>query len=228
MSPQVENDYNPAITNPSGPNVSDDTGMLEPLPGSLREELRRQVAARLREWRVRRGFTQAALARDSGIDQSSVSNYESGRREAPLPALLRLMAALNVSLGDLVDLPQASGSDEVIVARASVLGEAVARLVSSGDDYDHARAGLEAGWKIHSLARAAVADAAREGADVASAAVAAADRALALSAEQPIDGAAILSMTTRGAVAEASLISETAAQRVREALEAHRLEQPPD
>ena len=58
----------------------------------------------------------------TGITQASLSNYENGKRDMPLSTLLGVAAALNVSLGDLLDLP------EVIVVRDSLLGRAVEQL----------------------------------------------------------------------------------------------------
>lgn len=80
------------------------------------------VGQRVREWRLRREMSQADVARLTGITQASLSNYENGKRDMPLSTLLGVSAALNVSLGDLLDLP------EVIVVRDSTLGRAVEQL----------------------------------------------------------------------------------------------------
>ena len=80
------------------------------------------VGQRVREWRLRRELSQADVARVTGITQASLSNYENGKRDMPLSTLLGVSAALNVSLGDLLDLP------EVIVVRDSMLGRAVEQL----------------------------------------------------------------------------------------------------
>lgn len=80
------------------------------------------VGNRVREWRLRREMSQADVARLTGITQASLSNYENGKRDMPLSTLLGVSAALNVSLGDLLDLP------EVIVVRDSMLGRAVEQL----------------------------------------------------------------------------------------------------
>lgn len=83
-----------------------------------------EVGQRVREWRLRREMSQADVARLTGITQASLSNYENGKRDMPLSTLLGVSAALNVSLGDLLDLP------EVIVVRDSLLGRAVEQLQS--------------------------------------------------------------------------------------------------
>lgn len=83
---------------------------------------RSSVGQRIREWRLRRELSQAEVARLAGITQASLSNYEHGKRDLPLSTLLGVARALNVSVGDLLDLP------DVIVVRDSVLGRAVEQL----------------------------------------------------------------------------------------------------
>lgn len=87
-----------------------------------RPALRSDVGARIREWRLRREMSQAEVARQAGITQASLSNYENGKRDLPLSTLVGVAAALNVSIGDLLDLP------EMIVVRDSILGRAVEQL----------------------------------------------------------------------------------------------------
>lgn len=89
-----------------------------------RGELRLRVGARIREWRKRRGQSQARLAGQSGITQAALSNYERGRRDLPLSTFLRLAGALDVALGDLVEI------EDAIVVRESRLGRAVEALVA--------------------------------------------------------------------------------------------------
>ena len=97
---------------------------VEPVSIVRESETRADVGARIREWRLRRELSQAEAARMAGITQASLSNYEHGKRDLPLSTLLGLTRALNVSLGDLLDLP------DVIVVRDSVLGRAVKQLQS--------------------------------------------------------------------------------------------------
>ncbi len=87
-----------------------------------RATLRTDVGAKIREWRLRRELSQADVARRAGITQASLSNYENGKRDMPLSTLMGVVAALNVSLGDLLELP------DVIVVRDSLLGRAVEQL----------------------------------------------------------------------------------------------------
>lgn len=89
---------------------------------SAQGELRADVGRRMREWRLRREMSQAEVARHAGITQASLSNYENGKRDMPLSTLLGVASALNVSVGDLLDLP------DVIVVRDSLLGRAVEQL----------------------------------------------------------------------------------------------------
>lgn len=97
--------------------------------GAARSAIRKNLGVRVREWRLRRELSQADIARHAGITQASLSNYENGKRDMPLPTLLGIASALNVSLGDLLELP------DVIVIRDSFLGRAVEQLrddVSAG------------------------------------------------------------------------------------------------
>lgn len=82
------------------------------------------VGQRLREWRLKREFSQAEVARSARITQASLSNYETGKRDMPLSTFLGVVAALDVSVGDLLEIP------DVIVVRASRIGGAVERLVA--------------------------------------------------------------------------------------------------
>lgn len=89
---------------------------------NTRSTLRSDVGVRIREWRLRRELSQADVARRAGITQASLSNYETGKRDMPLSTLMGVSSALNVPLGDLLELP------DVIVVRDSVLGHAVEQL----------------------------------------------------------------------------------------------------
>jgi transcriptional regulator with XRE-family HTH domain len=88
---------------------------------------RRAVGQRIREWRLKRELSQAEVARQAGITQASLSNYENGKRDLPLSTLLGVTSALSVSLGDLLE------TADVIVIRDSMLGRAVEQLVRRPD-----------------------------------------------------------------------------------------------
>ena len=64
-------------------------------------------------------MTQGELAVAAGIAQPSLSNYELGKRDVPLFALLRIAQSLEIPLGELVP------TEEVIVVRDSALGREV-------------------------------------------------------------------------------------------------------
>ena len=92
-------------------------------PQSLARRI--EVGKRLREVRRKRGRSQADVSRSAGITQASLSNYETGKRELPLSTALNLAAALDVSLGDLMQVP------DIIVLRDSKLGSALRALSDS-------------------------------------------------------------------------------------------------
>ncbi|HJM74930.1 MAG TPA: helix-turn-helix transcriptional regulator [Dehalococcoidia bacterium] len=82
------------------------------------------VGERLREWRLRRELSQTEVARAAGVTQAALSNYETGKRDMPLSTFLGVVGALDVSVGDLLEIP------DVIVVRDSRIGRAVGRLVA--------------------------------------------------------------------------------------------------
>ncbi|TAK77292.1 MAG: XRE family transcriptional regulator [Dehalococcoidia bacterium] len=89
---------------------------------NTRTAIRSDVGVKIREWRMRRELSQANVARRAGITQASLSNYENGKRDMPLSTLVGVASALEVSLGDLLELP------DLIVIRDSLLGRAVEQL----------------------------------------------------------------------------------------------------
>jgi transcriptional regulator with XRE-family HTH domain len=60
-------------------------------------QARRTFAHRLRQCRVRRVLTHEALALLSGVSATAIRNYERGRQEPHLSAVIRLAAALRVT-----------------------------------------------------------------------------------------------------------------------------------
>lgn len=58
---------------------------------------------RLKEIRKQRGITQLKLAMDLNISQNTVSQYETGIREADYATLIRLADYFNVSLDYLLE-----------------------------------------------------------------------------------------------------------------------------
>ena len=91
--------------------------MTSPAPPS-----RADVGNWLREKRTRLRKSQMEVAREAGITQGSVSNYETGKREVNVYTLLRLSAAVDADVAELV------GADEPILLRNSRLARAAALL----------------------------------------------------------------------------------------------------
>ena len=58
---------------------------------------------RLRELRKKRGITQLKLAMDLGLNQNSISRYESGEREADYKTLIMLADYFQISIDYLLE-----------------------------------------------------------------------------------------------------------------------------
>lgn len=74
---------------------------------------RLQVGQALRGYRLERGFTQAEIAWRSGITQGALSNYENGKRDVPLPALIAVCRVLGLYPAQIVPAlapPAAAGA----------------------------------------------------------------------------------------------------------------------
>jgi transcriptional regulator with XRE-family HTH domain len=65
----------------------------------------KRYAAMLKSLRERAGLSQAELARRLGINQPSLSRWESGQGEPGLSIIRPLAAALGVDIETLVNLP---------------------------------------------------------------------------------------------------------------------------
>lgn len=65
----------------------------------------RALGRRIRTWRVRRQMSQATLAELTGVTQSTLSNYENGKRDLSVSTLIRLAEKLDVDLEDLAGRP---------------------------------------------------------------------------------------------------------------------------
>ncbi len=83
-------------------------------------ELQRHFARQLRLLRLQRGWSQAELAEEVRISQTTISDMESGKRWAKPNILERLMSALGVGVDDLLgrkqDVPRRKGSQDGIGA----------------------------------------------------------------------------------------------------------------
>ena len=62
----------------------------------------KELGGTIRAARIRRGFTQEALAERLDVTPTHLKNMESGRRKPSVPLLLEMMALLDFSVDDLV------------------------------------------------------------------------------------------------------------------------------
>lgn len=79
------------------------------------------VAARIRELRMARGWSQDRLALEAGLSKDAVSRIERGERSARLDTLERLGAAVGLSLPKLVDFGEATPQTQERDGRAIAL-----------------------------------------------------------------------------------------------------------
>ena len=100
-------------------------GQTNTMGDSETQNRRVEIGRRIREARRRRGLSQSEVSQAAGITQASLSNYETGKRELPLSTVMNLAAALDVPLGDLMEIP------DVMVLRDSRLADAVRALMDS-------------------------------------------------------------------------------------------------
>jgi transcriptional regulator with XRE-family HTH domain len=77
------------------------------MPRRRDDETLRAIGARMREYRQRRGYTQAELAEAVGIEAVTLARYEAGARSVSLSTLAGIASALGVGLGELctIDRP---------------------------------------------------------------------------------------------------------------------------
>ncbi len=61
-----------------------------------------RVGTMLRKHRLSESLTQAEVAWHSGITQAALSNYENGKRDVPLPALLAICHVLEIYPAQLI------------------------------------------------------------------------------------------------------------------------------
>jgi transcriptional regulator with XRE-family HTH domain len=61
-----------------------------------------RVGTMLRERRLSVSLTQAEVAWHSGLNQTSLSDYENGKRDIPLPALLAICRVLEIYPAQLI------------------------------------------------------------------------------------------------------------------------------
>ena len=93
------------------------------MPRTRDQELLREIGRRVGEARTDRGFTQERLAEVVGIEPVTLSRWEAGHRALSLSTLRAIAEALDVGLGDLLDvdreLPKTEhGPNELELLRA--------------------------------------------------------------------------------------------------------------
>lgn len=60
--------------------------------------------ARLREMRLRRGFTQEQLGQKIGVAKSTLTGYEKGNREPDISKIKKILEALDLEADDLLEI----------------------------------------------------------------------------------------------------------------------------
>ena len=117
-------------------------------------DLRREVGGRIREWRLRRNLSQTTVARAAGITQASLSNYETGKRDLPLSTFLGVVAALDVSAGDLLDVSELVDRTRLGARQGRRKADRASRASRAARCGERDRGSLVAGIaKVHTAAR---------------------------------------------------------------------------
>lgn len=66
-------------------------------------EYREHVGSQIRELRLRRNYTQQAVAEDLGIAHNTISTWENGSRAIDIDSLYKLAAYFEINVTELVD-----------------------------------------------------------------------------------------------------------------------------
>jgi transcriptional regulator with XRE-family HTH domain len=74
----------------------------------MSEQVARHLATNVKQLRLARGFTQEQLARLSGVPRATWANLESGGANPTVSVLLKVAAALQVSVEELLAAPRAT------------------------------------------------------------------------------------------------------------------------
>ena len=100
--------------------------MALPLPGlhsGSMEDLKEHLAEAFRAARLRKGLTQEALAEEVGVTTETISNSERAESLVSLPVFLKLAAALDLSILEIVDTPPAVARRKVTAKRRRLEGD---------------------------------------------------------------------------------------------------------
>lgn len=72
--------------------------------GRTKRPYPRKLARKLRRVRINTGLSQTEIAKELGVkDRASISQFESGKREPPLPVLLKYAQLAGVIVDVLID-----------------------------------------------------------------------------------------------------------------------------
>jgi transcriptional regulator with XRE-family HTH domain len=81
------------------------------------EDLKEHLARTFRAARLRRGWTQEALAEVVGVTTETISNSERAESLVTLPVFLKLAAALGLGIAEIVDAPSVTARRKVTARR---------------------------------------------------------------------------------------------------------------
>ena len=94
---------------------SDTSKPVAPAPDSA-DAINRHLGTRVKALRKERGWSLEALANASGVSRSMLSEIEREQANPTLAVTMRIAQAFSMTLGDLLEMPQASSSVNVIRA----------------------------------------------------------------------------------------------------------------
>jgi transcriptional regulator with XRE-family HTH domain len=87
------------------------------------EDLKEHLAEAFRAARLRKGLTQEALAHEVGVTTETISNTERGASLVSLPVFIKMAAALELSIAEIVDAPPAAARRKVTAKRRQLEGD---------------------------------------------------------------------------------------------------------
>ena len=88
----------------------------KPAPGEPADAISRHLGGRVKNLRAARGWSLEALAAASGVSRSMLSQIEREQANPTLAVTLRIARAFGLTLGELLELPGAASSVNVIRA----------------------------------------------------------------------------------------------------------------
>ena len=67
-------------------------------------KIEEKFGARVKEIRLKKGFSQEALANEAGIDRTYMTSVENGKRNISIQNIEKIITALNVSFSEFFNL----------------------------------------------------------------------------------------------------------------------------